>query len=74
MGKKDERERPLVHAVWVIDPLGQHGILHFLDQPALDAAICHRVGGHVEEQKVLLLCSQHTLLRQVLGQPLTHIL
>ena len=43
-------------------------------QSGLDASVGDRVGGHVEQEEVLLLRGQDALLRQVLGQALAHVL
>ena len=63
--KEDQGEHPLLHPVRVVDPLGQHALLHLLDQLRLLHVVRHRVGGHVEQQEVLLLCCQHTLLNLI---------
>ncbi len=36
--------------------------------------VCDGVGGHIEEEKVLLLCGEHSLLHQILRQALPNIL
>lgn len=73
MRQDDERQDALVHAVGVVDPLGQHGVLDFLHQFGLGGGVCERVGGHVEEQEVLLLGGEDTLLNEVLGKALAHV-
>ena len=62
MCKENKREHPLLHSVRVVHPLGEHALLHLLDQLGLLHVVRHRVGGHVKQQEVLLLCRQHTLL------------
>ena len=62
MRKEDKREHPLLHSVRVVHPLGQHALLHLLDQLCLLHVVRDRVGGHVKQQEVLLLCRQHSLL------------
>ena len=42
--------------------------------PSCLNVVCDGVGGHIEEEEVLLLRGEHALLYQVLGQPLTHVL
>ena len=65
MRKEDQGEHPLLHPVRVVHPLGQHALLHLLDQLRLLHVVRHRVGGHVEQQEVLLLCCQDTLLNLI---------
>ena len=60
MCKENKREHPLLHPVRVVHPLGEHALLHLLDQLGLLHVVRHRVGGHVKQQEVLLLCGQHT--------------
>ena len=48
--------------------------MHLLDELVLDRSVGDWVRGHVEEQKVLLLGGEDALLREVLGQPLPHVL
>ena len=43
------------------------------DEPELGLRVGDRVGGHVEQQEVLLLGGEDALLHQVLGQPLAHV-
>ena len=89
MCKENKREHPLLHSVRVVHPLGEHALLHLLDQLGLLHVVRHRVGGHVKQQEVLLLCRQHTLFHlrfklntgeklekyyQVLGKSLPHVL
>ena len=62
MCKEDEREHPLLHPVRVVHPLGQHALLHLLDQLRLLHIVRHWMSGHVKQQEVLLLCCQHTFL------------
>jgi len=47
--------------------------LDLLDQAVLDGVIAHRVGGHVEEDEVLLAGGEHALLYQVFGDSFSHV-
>ena len=69
----EQRQHAFVHALWVVDPARQHGVLHALHELRLDGRVDERVGGHVKEEEVLLLCCTHALLDQVLRESLAHV-
>ena len=45
----------------IVDPLGEHRVLDLLDELVLLEVVGHGVGGHVKEDKVLLLRGEDAL-------------
>ena len=60
--------------VWIIYPFTEDGLLDLLDKPGLLEVVGDRVSRHVEQEEVLLLSGENSLLNQVLSQPLPHVL
>lgn len=73
VGQDQQRQSPPVHAVGVVDPPVEEALLKPFHQPLLLRGVGDRVGGHVEEEEVLLLGGQDALLHQVLGNPLADV-
>ena len=49
----DEAENPTIYTVKIVDPPRQHRVLDCLN--LIDVTVSERMGGHVEQQNVLLL-------------------